>query len=1001
MNFISKNTFLLWILWDLQMILLTSGWDLPRIISTPDDPTHAFLGDNVFLAWRYHVPSRATLVEIVFGFYNINTGRLDRRLIAVNGSNAVTKVRQGYELSVRWAGNLSSSLAVFVLYNVSRQFDNKKFGIKLDCGFEYARLFEAVGLQVDEKPIADIPRITYITNPPVLSIGQNVSLICRASGLSFLNVTWYKGREIATHRGNGSSEAVVTLSKVTDKAWGEYICIAKNEVGEDRETVSVRVLPISPSILNSKKVVRNSSWVLRWSPVYSEGSLVMLYTVYYSLHVITNNVTRDVPWKSNNVTGFMYTTQLEARTPYVFAVTAWNRWGESSLENDKMLNIYTDFMDGITIKTVLSPAVERNNQIQSRNISVTLWAPFISLGAFCSILGAIYFIKRKLVDKKERNRSHRCDGVLNRQFFASQIDSTSQLGQESESISNSTADEQLRTPEINSREYYNQFITDGPGHRDQELLSPDLNSTATDLSIDGQEQGMRTFHPNSGSEVNNTHTNTAYVGEDPTNQSLEKLAAGANQSTDFSGGYLQPVDNNNFQVKGRNSPRATDRHAQTSSTSRPKPKPRLKILGKREVEKSQSKNSGLVESVSTDQFRANNSFPSRIENDQLSTCVEALDRIQCVTSQLKTFPGDRKHGYPSYQNVTNQCFPLQPHGSHESPYSRVFSNANWELSPKHLSLKKRIGGGSFGQVWKGMAYGVVGAEGWSVVAVKMLKDNSSKSDLRDLMSELDLLKRLKPHPNVIQLLGCVTKDVVRHKGQKDFRPPLVILEFVPYGDLLGYLRKSRGENDDYYNLRRENSTTPKITRRLLYQFACDVACGMEFISSHQLIHRDLAARNILVGDGMRCKITDFGMARDLGTAEIYIRRSNGLMPVKWMAVESLVSQVFTIESDVWSYGIVLYEIFTQGGRPYDGMTGEEVFGFVASGKRLPRSPTINTEIYDLMQECWQEDPSKRPTFRDILSWMENLPQVSAKEQFTPVNTHLEYFTKEKRSLVHT
>ena len=125
------------------------------------------------------------------------------------------------------------------------------------------------------------------------------------------------------------------------------------------------VLPISPSILNSKKVVRNSSWVLRWSEVYSEGSPVMLYTVYYSLQVITNNVTRDGPWKSNNVTGFMYTTHLEARTRYVFAVTAWNRWGESLLENDKMLYIYTDFMDGITIQTGKTSVIFETGEVCS------------------------------------------------------------------------------------------------------------------------------------------------------------------------------------------------------------------------------------------------------------------------------------------------------------------------------------------------------------------------------------------------------------------------------------------------------------------------------------------------------------------------------------------------------------------------------------------------------------------------------------------------------------
>jgi len=301
----------------------------------------------------------------------------------------------------------------------------------------------------------------------------------------------------------------------------------------------------------------------------------------------------------------------------------------------------------------------------------------------------------------------------------------------------------------------------------------------------------------------------------------------------------------------------------------------------------------------------------------------------------------------------------------------VNCNTNWELPCDHLSLFERIGGGSFGEVWKGTACDVIGAKGWSVVAVKMLKENSSKSDLKDLMSELDLLKRLKPHPNVIRLLGCVTKDVIRRRGKREFRPPLVILEFVPHGDLLGYLRKSKGESDDYYNLR-SKSAPRKIAKQQLYQFACDIARGMEFIADHKLIHRDLAARNVLVGEGLHCKITDFGMARDLGKAEIYVRRSNGLMPVKWMAIESLISQFYTTESDVWSYGVVLYEIFTLGGKPYKGMTGEEVFSFVASGHRMRRSSMINPELYNLMLQCWQEDPSKRPTFSAIASLMGNL-----------------------------
>ncbi|KAJ7372084.1 hypothetical protein OS493_020508 [Desmophyllum pertusum] len=143
------------------------------------------------------------------------------------------------------------------------------------------------------------------------------------------------------------------------------------------------------------------------------------------------------------------------------------------------------------------------------------------------------------------------------------------------------------------------------------------------------------------------------------------------------------------------------------------------------------------------------------------------------------------------QRVNRSKFTIVARMQWDTPYARVNCNTNWEVSRDHLSLFERIGGGSFGQVWKGAAFDVAGAKGWSVVAVKMLKENSSKSDVRDLLSELDLLKKLKPHPNVIQLLGCLTKDVVRCKGRPDFRPPLVILEFVPHGDLLGYLRKAK------------------------------------------------------------------------------------------------------------------------------------------------------------------------------------------------------------------
>lgn len=298
----------------------------------------------------------------------------------------------------------------------------------------------------------------------------------------------------------------------------------------------------------------------------------------------------------------------------------------------------------------------------------------------------------------------------------------------------------------------------------------------------------------------------------------------------------------------------------------------------------------------------------------------------------------------------------------ESPYTPVQSSNDLEVPCESLKLLEKIGEGEFGQVWKGEAKYVGRTQGWSEVAVKMLKEESSLLDSRDLWYELNLLKKLQavPHPNVVQLLGCLTKDIFQCEG-REFKPPLLILEFVPHGDLLGYLKKSKGETDDFPR---------KISTEQLYKFASDIARGMAFISAQKFIHRDLAARNILVGEGLRCKITDLGMTRHGGEAQIYVRKSKGVEPLRWMAVESLDREVFTTKSDVWSYGIVLYEIFTLGNYPYSEMKGHEVHKYVSDGHRLERTSRVSLELYDLMLQCWDQAPSRRPTFESIATWME-------------------------------
>ncbi|XP_022802389.1 proto-oncogene tyrosine-protein kinase receptor Ret-like [Stylophora pistillata] len=240
---------------------------------------------------------------------------------------------------------------------------------------------------------------------------------------------------------------------------------------------------------------------------------------------------------------------------------------------------------------------------------------------------------------------------------------------------------------------------------------------------------------------------------------------------------------------------------------------------------------------------------------------------------------------------SQQYLALDERARHTKPV-REYASLNprtryWEIPTEHVTIEKIIGKGAFGQVAKATVIGLHGRLKKTVVAAKMLKADASALEKKDLMSELDLMKQLEPHPHVIKLLGCVTKS-----GSL-----MVLIEYVPYGDLLGYLRRSRGLNDTYYkdpDIKPQTNLTP----RQLMKFAWQIGDGMSYLSSIPIIHRDLAARNVLVGEGETCKVTDFGMARDVLEDNIYQRKSKGRLPVKWTAIEALLYGKYSTKSDV-------------------------------------------------------------------------------------------------------
>lgn len=323
--------------------------------------------------------------------------------------------------------------------------------------------------------------------------------------------------------------------------------------------------------------------------------------------------------------------------------------------------------------------------------------------------------------------------------------------------------------------------------------------------------------------------------------------------------------------------------------------------------------------------------PGQISVISTPTRASAIDLAGLPTPNSRTFPFN---------------FPQHLYSNSHRNFEDI------QFDRKLLDIKETIGQGEYGQVFLASAFSVSEIGEWTDVAVKSVKAEADKSAKDALLAEMSIMRLVEPHDNVVRLLGCCI----------DADPYYVILEYLPGGNLQDFLRRMGASSSSQRAIPLNSSD--------LVDYGYQVAVGMNHLASSTVVHRDLAARNILLSSDCRnVKIADFGLARDVLGFGVYEQRSETRLPIRWMAHEFLFKGSSSSMSDVWSFGVLLWEIATLGATPYGHSPSEAVMRSVKAGERLKRPTHCSVAFFTQVEECWLEVPEDRPNFSRLADEM--------------------------------